>query len=431
MSWHKTTMGRAISLKPIFSSYAMSGGALASASIAQLATFAMLARALGPVEFGLFVQVAAISAIGIQICGLGASDSLFRRIVQAPERYPDLLGHNLLLIGLSAAVLVPLAAAGLSFWLTMQTGPGLGLPSIVLLLVTNILLVRAILLVETIYLGLGREAAANRSVVGFALARTATAALACTVFGVDTLAGWAAWQFCGNLLYALLCAAWLLPLGRPRAVILREELRPGLLFSSQFAMRALRQNADLFVVGLFASIETVASYGVARRIMDSSYITIDSMNRLVYRRFVRASRDGLHRALPDAGRVLVGAVVLGSGTALLLFLLAPWLGLAFGRAYDEVTFFVRCLSGTIALIAVWSVAIDLLGASGRQGARAMILSTVNLLGGGLIAAASWLAGPSGAIVALYAIEAGTAAAAWLVLLSLAARSRGRALSAAA
>lgn len=415
----------------MLSSYVMSGGSLASASIAQLATFAILARALGPTEFGLFVQVAAVCAIGVQICGLGASDSLFRRIVQAPEIYPDLLGHNLLLIGLSAAVLVPLTALGLSSWLTVQAGPVLGLPSIVLLLVANILLVRVILLVETIFLGLGREGAANRSVVGFALARTATAALACIGFGVDTLAEWAVWQFCGNLLYALLGAAWLLPLGRPRAVILREELRPGLLFSSQFAMRALRLNADLFIIGIFASIEVVASYGVARRIMDSSYLTIDALNRLVYRRFVSASREGLHHALPVAGRVLVGALVLGCGTTLLLFTIAPWLDLVFGRAYDQLTFFVRCLSGTIALIAAWSVAIDLLGASGRQGVRALILNTVNLLGSGLIAAASWLAGPLGAILSLYAIEGGTVAAAWFVLFKLATRTRERQLKAAA
>jgi hypothetical protein len=75
-------------------SYLLSSGSLAAASLAQLVTFAILARALGPAEFGLFVQISAVTAIAVQICGLGASDCLLRRVAREPASYPDLLGHN-------------------------------------------------------------------------------------------------------------------------------------------------------------------------------------------------------------------------------------------------------------------------------------------------------------------------------------------------
>ncbi|MFH7588204.1 hypothetical protein AB9R86_15560, partial [Oceanimonas smirnovii] len=77
-------------------------------------------------------------------------------------------------------------------------------------------------------------------------------------------------------------------------------------------VRAIRSNVDLFVIGLFTPIETVGSYGVARRIMDSSYLSIDAFNRLIYPRFARASRDGLHLALPAAKRALAAALGLGA-----------------------------------------------------------------------------------------------------------------------
>lgn len=189
---------------PMMVSYLLSSGSLAAASLAQLVTFAILARALGPAEFGLFVQISAVTAIAVQICGLGASDCLLRRVAREPASYPDLLGHNILLIGLTGAVLVLGGIAAMVSWTSMGAGPSVAISTIALLFVGNVVLVRLILLVETVFLGLGQVRSANRSVVGFAIARTATAALACIVFHVSSLAEWAVWQFCGHLLYALL-----------------------------------------------------------------------------------------------------------------------------------------------------------------------------------------------------------------------------------
>jgi O-antigen/teichoic acid export membrane protein len=186
---------------------------------------------------------------------------------------------------------------------------------------------------------------------------------------------------------------------------------------------AVRQNVDLFILGLLLPIDMIGSYGVARRIMDSSYLSIDAMNRLIYPRFARLSREGIHNAFPDACRVLAAALLLGIVTALSLFVMARYLPLMFGRDYHYLTFFLRCLSGTIIFVAVWSVAVDLIGASGRQGTRALLMNSVNVLGSLAIAAATWASAPVGTLVALYATEIGTAAAAWLILLGLVQRSR--------
>lgn len=420
-------LGRIIrSHRPTLVSYVLSSGSLASAALSQLVTFAILARALGPAEFGLFVQISAVTAIAVQICGLGASDCLLRRVSREPESYPSLLGHNLLLIGSSGAVLVGGGVAAMSSWARLGSAPFVDTPTLTLLFFGNVVLVRLILLVETAFLCLGKVHAANRSVVGFAAARTATAALACLLFEVSSLSDWALWQCGGNLLYAVLAATWLAPLGRPRLAILREELRSGLLFASQFVGRAVRSNVDLLVIGLFTPIETVGSYGVARRIMDASYLAIDALNRLLYPRLARESHDGLHLALPTAKRALLAALALGVTTALALFMLAPWLPALFGRAYHDLPFFLRCLSGTIVLVGAWAAAVDLLGASGRQDVRAWVLNGANLLGSALIAVATWLAPPLGTVIALYVTDGTIVIAAWAVLLRLAGKSRLRA-----
>jgi O-antigen/teichoic acid export membrane protein len=415
--------GRIRFARPILLSYLLSSGSLATASLSQLVTFAILARSLGPAEFGLFVQISAVIAVAVQLCGLGASDSMLRRVSREPDSYAGLLGHNLLLIGLSGAVLVVGGVAAMAAWVRLSSGPSVDLLTLALLFFGNVVLVRVILLVETVFLSLGRVHAANRAVVGFAVARTATAAVACMLFQVSSLSEWALWQCGGHLLYALVGAAWLSPLGRPRLTILREELQAGLLFSSQFVMRAVRSNVDLLLIGLFTSIETVGSYGVARRIIDSSYLAIDALNRLVYPRLARESRDGLHLALPTAKRALIAALALGTATFLILFMLAPWFPGVFGRGYHDLPVFVRCLSGTIVLVGAWAAAIDLLGASGRQDARAWILNSANLLGSVLIAVATWLAAPIGTFIALYAIDGAIVVVAWLVVFRFARCSR--------
>jgi O-antigen/teichoic acid export membrane protein len=120
-------------------SYLLSSGSLAAASLAQLVTFAILARALGPAEFGLFVQISAVTAIAVQICGLGASDCLLRRVAREPASYPDLLGHNILLIGLTGAVLVIGGVAAMASWTRMVSGPSIAVSAIALLFTTALL----------------------------------------------------------------------------------------------------------------------------------------------------------------------------------------------------------------------------------------------------------------------------------------------------
>ena len=134
MPYLKAVSLRVSNAAPLIFSYLLSSGSLASASLAQLATFAILARALGPAEFGVFVQLSAVTAIAIQVCGLGASDCLLRRISRDRESYPVMLGHNLLLIAFSGMVLVAAGPVAASWLPSLQSDTYLGPGSVALFL---------------------------------------------------------------------------------------------------------------------------------------------------------------------------------------------------------------------------------------------------------------------------------------------------------
>ncbi|WP_027998496.1 lipopolysaccharide biosynthesis protein [Sinorhizobium arboris] len=408
---------------PMVMSYLASGGSLVLGSAAQLLTFAILARWLGVHEFSVFVAITAVANIAVHLCGLGAMECLVRRVARDRAIYPQMLGHNVIFTVASGAALVLLGAAVLPFFFTLSPDPVTNAAVITLMLVTNILLVRVIVLTEQIFIAHTDFASANKVVVGFAAARTVAAALACIAFGVTSVASWAVWQFLCHVLVALLCMRAIRGLGAPRYSIVREEIPQGLYFSIPFILRALRQNADLLVLSLVTTAEIVASYSVARRMLESSYLSVEALNRLIYPGSARAAAAGLHHALQRVRRVLAAATLISLGAATAVFVLAPLLPYLFGNEYLSLVGFVRILCWVVVPLAMWSVAVEALGASGYHAARATVMGFGSVAGAGLAAWASWYAPPTGTFVSFYVIEIAMVAASWGVFLHFVRRDR--------
>ncbi|WEX10625.1 lipopolysaccharide biosynthesis protein [Chelativorans sp. AA-79] len=404
--------------------YMASGGSLIVSSAAQLVTFAVLARWLGVHEFSLFVAITAICSVALHLCGLGAMESLVRRVARDSSVYPVMLGHNLILTGITGVILVAAGAVILPFLFELSATPALNVLFITAMLVTNIVLVRLIVLTEQIFIGRSEFGTANKVVVGFALARTATAVLACILFGVSTTAEWAVWQFACHVLVVLVCFRTLLRLGRPEFRIVREEIMNGIYFCVPFILRAARQNVDLMVLSLVSTAEIVSSYSVARRMIESSYLSVEALNRLIYPGSARASAEGLHRIMERVKKVLFAATAISIAAAVAVYIIAPLLPYLFGHDYVSLVSFVRQLCWVVVFLAIWSVAVEALGAAGNHAHRGTVMSLGSLFGAALTAWATWYAPPEGTIISFYVIEFAMVVASWLVLVHAMRRSKG-------
>lgn len=411
---------------PMMFSYAASGGSLIIGSAAQLATFAILARWLGVDEFSLFVTITAIANIAVHLCGVGAMECLVRRVARDQSMYPVMLGHNILLTAGSGAVLVIASSAILPFFFTLSPDPFINVGAIALMLITNIVFVRIIVLCEQIFIAHTDFASANKVVVGFAIARTAAAALACIGFGVGTVAVWAVWQFAAHVLVAIACFFAIKPLGRPVFRIVREEVPQGLYFSIPFILRAVRQNADLLVLSLVASAELLASYSVARRMMESSYLSVEALNRLIYPGSARAAEHGLHHAMQRIRKVLLAATGISILAATSLFILSPLLPFIFGHDYVSLVSFTRILCWAVIPMSIWAIAMDGLGAAGRQAQRALVMGIGSLAGALLTGWAAWYSPPVAIFIATYIIEIAMAIVSWAVFMRIVRHDRTRA-----
>lgn len=408
---------------PLVASYAASGASLVVSSAAQLLTFAILARFLGVHEFGLFVAITAVSNIAVHLCGLGATECLVRRVARDHAMYPALLGHNIILISATGFLLLLAGAAILPFFFQVADDPRINLILITTMLVTNVILVRVILFTEQVFIAFSDFGSANKIVMGFALIRMAAAVLACVVFDVSTLQGWIFWQFGAHLAFLAVCFIALRALGRPHYRIVKDELPLGLYFSIPFILKAARQNADLLVLSLVTNAEIVSSYSVARRIIESSYLSVDALNRILYPGTARASIGGLHNAAARVRKIFITALGISVAAAVAVFVLAPVLPYLFGHEYTSLVMFVRYLCWVLIPVACWATALEALGAAGHQGARGAVLGGGSLIGAAIAAWATWYAPPAGTLISYYVIEITMAVAAWLVYLRVLNRSR--------
>ncbi len=408
------------SLLPMGLSYLASGGSLITSSAAQLLTFAILARSLGVLEFSYFVGLTAITAVAVQLCGLGAQEALVRRVAQDRSMYRVMLGHNIIMSAATGGLLVVIGMVVLPMFFTLSPTPALNLGAMLLFLLTNIILTRVILFVEAVFLAHSMFASANRNVVLYAAGRLAAAAAGCLLFGVDSLAEWTVWSFGVHVVVAVVTVSSIRVLGSPQYRLVKEELRNGIMFCTPFVLRALRQNIDLLLLTAFTSPEIVASYGVARRMIDSGYLSIEALNRLLYPGSAAATSNGLRYGMARFKKVFVVSVGLGLATSIVLWLIAPLLPLLFGHEYVSMPSFVRILAFVVVLMAVHATAVEALGSSGHQFERAIVLNSTMVAGGIAVAFATWAFGINGTFAVSYVAEASTAVFAWFMLLRLAA-----------
>ena len=410
-------------LWPMALSYSASGASLLAAAAAQLITFAILARFLGVEQFGLYAAITALTAVGVQIVGLGANESLVRRVAQDPAMFPAMIGHSLILSLSSGIVLIGIGLIVIPWAFPVSEVPSDALIASALILVTNFVLYKTIFFAGQSYIAHSRFATANILEVIFAFVRTGAAALGCVVFGVSSVYEWAFWQFGAHVLVTVLAVVLIGRLGWPEWRIVRDEIKLGILFSTQFVFRAIRSNVDLLVLSAVTGAEIVGSYSIARRMLENSYMSIEALNRLIYPGSAALSVGGIHNNLQRTLRVFAATIGIALASAFLVFLLAPVLPLLFGEEYVSLVGFTRTLCWIVLPMAVYGTALEALGAASLQGARAAIWNTGNLVGAVLVAGATYQFAVIGTFTAYFVIEIGIAIAAWVVLLGYVKRHR--------
>src|ERR1700722_18598401 len=120
--------------------------------VAQALGFVILARYLGTVQFGHLVTITAVTALANTWCGFGPGEVLRRVAGRDPSRYPDALGHTVLMITGTGLVLSVFVIAGMYYFTPAGVDPSEYLQILLFMVPSSVMLPSYVNLTEYIFL---------------------------------------------------------------------------------------------------------------------------------------------------------------------------------------------------------------------------------------------------------------------------------------
>ena len=379
----------------------LSGTALVTAS--QGIQFLLLARVLGPQEFGRLAAVGGVTALLLPFSGAGAANVMVMRASRDAQLLPLYFGHTLGIVALTGTALALFASFGAVPLLAGQV-------SFELMTVFALSELFASKIVDVCWQAfVAREQLHLTST--FLLAQSVGRLIAAFVFAavVDepTAGAWAWWALASNGVVAACVLAYTIRrVGRPRfeLAVTRREFAIGLPFAVGLSAKAFYTDADKIFLTRLAGAEVAGLYTAAFRVVQVALMPIRALSLALTARLFRAGDAGLEGALKLTLRIL-GPLSIGAAVVAVAFYVgAPLLTWIAGPRYGESVSVLRMQCLLPLVLAVQSMLQDALSSSGHQ--RIAALSQV--VCAGVICALCVLLIPHyswrGAAVASYAAQ---------------------------
>jgi len=396
---------RAYARAPAIWLYIVSTSSLLGGVVAQSVGLVIVARFLGNENYGRLAMITAVGSVLASWVLLGSNELMRRHVTKHPEEYALVLGHSLILVFGMGAVFAATVAGVLSQFLTVAPDPLSNYICCLLLVAANVVLYPWTTIVEQVFLVHNRFGQANAVNFGFGMLRALTAAVACIGFGVHNVSAWAVWNFGAYALGGIVGAVAIASYGAPRFGVIWREIPVGVTFGISGFMYNLRANVDVLSLGIVAPPEVVATYSLARRVVNTAVIVGASLDRLVYSKLVQAGRRGVSMSFSLAQRYAVYALVLTGAVAMALFIGAPfYMPILFGKTYAGSALLVRYLCGIVVTVSLQNVAFDALNAADLHRFQTKMSVVTVLAGSAAIFALTYRLGLPGVVLGVYLSE---------------------------
>ncbi|HEX5659964.1 MAG TPA: oligosaccharide flippase family protein [Polyangiales bacterium] len=345
-------------------------GGTATTTALQGLQFLLLARGLGPAEFGRIATANSVTALLMPFSGLGFANVMIMRSTRDPRVLPLYLGNALGMAVCSGALLVALSGVAAGAWLQDE------LPVTLMLVIAVGELLAAKVIDICWHVFIAREQLHFTSrVMGFhSAARLTFAAGYVWLNATPTAVGWAWWLLaCNTLVSALILHFTLGIVGRLRAdfAVARSELGMGSSFAVGISAKGFYTDADKMFLARFAGAEAVGHYTVAFRVIQIALAPIRALSFALQARLFRAGEQGIRSSLRVTIKILVPLSIAALVLAVGFYVTAPLLTIFAGDKYAGSVDVLRTLCLLPLLLAAQSLMADTLASSGHQRSAAI------------------------------------------------------------
>jgi O-antigen/teichoic acid export membrane protein len=388
----------------------------------QAVYFVMMARNLGPEQYGGFIAVTSIAAIVGPFVGNGANNLMVKNVSKDHQRFHEYFGSALLTTLISGLVL-----SGVVIAVCVVALPGM-IPVFVILLValSEALLLRFVDVAMLAFQAV--EKLRSTAWINVFVSLTRVAGLATiVVLERPTLVAWSiAYAVTAVIASSVAVYYAVRELGAPRFTQghWRQEVREGFYFSVGLSAQTIYNDIDKSMLARWSSLDSTGVYAAAYRLVDVAFVPVRALLAATYPGFFRSGAGGIRGSLAHARRWMPRAVGYSSAVTVALVAVAPLVPYALGPQYLRSTQALRWLSVLPLLKTLQYFAADTLTGAGFQGVRTLMQIGVAAFNVALnlwtIPAYGW----RGAAWSSLAADAVLAATLWSSVILLRSRHRG-------
>lgn len=383
----------------------------------QAAYFIIIARSLGPEQYGAFAAVTALVAILAPFVGIGSEKLIVKNVARDSSLLDECAGNGILMTVATGASAIAIVLSIAHYLLPSSIAT-----TVVLMVgLSDLVCLRLIDLAGSAFQSLemlNRTAMLN---VLVSASRFAGAAVLLLFTHHWSALSWSV-IYAGAtglaMAISLLCLRPVVRSFKVSPARLRRELVEGLYFAGGQSAQTIYNDVDKTMLARLGSLDASGVYAAAYRLIDVSFIPVRALLSAAYPGFFRHGKTNLEGAYSYARRLLPRPLLFSLLTCAALILCAPVVPHILGTSYTRTVEALRWLSLLPLLKTAHYFLADALTGAGYQGLRMCIQIAVAvfnvLVNLWIISAYSW----RGAAWSSLASDALLAASLWAAMTAL-------------
>ena len=349
--------------------------------VVQALYFLLMARSLGPQQYGAFVAVVAAVAVAYPFVGNGSGNLMVKHVARHRRRLPECLG-NALFMTLASGLLLSVVVVPACL---LVLPPAIPVSVILLVAGSDLVVYRVVDVACLAFQSVDRLIwTANLNVFASLVRLGGIAAV--VLLHRPTVIAWCI----AYLVTAAICALGAMGcvmsrLARPAFSGLqriRGELREGFWFSTSLSAQTIYNDVDKTMLARLATLDAAGIYAAAYRLIDISFLPVRSLLAAAYPGFFRNGEHGIAASLSFARRLMPRPLLYSSAAAVGMMLASPLVPRILGTEYLRTSEALRWLSLLPLLKTCHYFAADALTGAGHQALRTLVqlvVAVFNLL----------------------------------------------------
>jgi O-antigen/teichoic acid export membrane protein len=341
----------------------------------QAAYFIVIARCLGPGQYGAFIAVTALCQVISPFVGLGTGNLLVKNVARDPHVFGEYWGKSLF-VTLASGFVMTAVAVGACRLLIPHSVP---FPAILLLAISDLIFVKLLDMAVWAFQAfekLGNTAALN---VTISLTRLiGIVALACRAARPEVFQ-WSVVYLAGSIFSAVAAVLWAtFKLGAPRLALerVRGELSEGVYFCFGFSSLTIYNDIDKTMMARLSTLDAAGIYAAAYRLIDVSFLPVRAVLNAAYPGFFRTGAHGVNASMNYGARLMRHVLPYALFACAALMIGAPIVPHILGRDYASVTEALRWLALLPVLKTFHYFIADSLTGAGHQAVRTGIQAAI-------------------------------------------------------